>query len=262
MSREQPLRSPAARVDTEAADTRLAEQLLSLAMEARQERGTRRAELVDSFNALLKELPSHPAPAQAVPTLHRLQEEGLLEGLVDASGQPATIAVARALVALGYPHALEVSPEQLEALREWEERPRSTPWGAILGILFVASGLQLVLITAGAPSIRLLFDASAAALAGEPVEPTLALRLQRFWYAAMYPAFLTQVALDGGAWLLTLVSGVFPAGLRLARRVFYGMGALGLVVGFTQLPFLALVAMGTFVGAGAALLAGRMLREG
>lgn len=258
MSREQSLRSPAPSPD---ASSPLAERLTALVMEARQEKWARRADLTHAITTLLEGLPSHPNPGAVVPTVHRLLEDGLLEGLEDGSGQSATVAATRALVALGYPHALEVSPEQLAALNHWESRTGPTPWGSILGILFVAMVMQMLFITLGSDGIRYLFGASAGALAGEMVIPTLRDRVEAFIRYAEWPVFYVQTVLHGCGFVLTLVASGHREGRRLAMRSFYGFGALGVLMGLVQFQLNGMVGFGTLVAAGAALIAGLLLRQ-
>lgn len=259
MRREQSLPSPVpARDDA----SPLAERLTALVMEARQEKWARRADLTNSLTTLLEGLPSHPNAGEVVPTVHRLLEDGLLEGLEDGTGQSASVAATRALLALGYPHALEVSPEQLAALKHWEGRGGSAPWLGILGILFVAAVVHLGFITMGGPGIRHLFGASAEALAGgQVVELTFWEQAERFIRRHDWETFGAQVLLSSCAWVLTLVLGGHRQGRRRALRTFLGLGALGVLVGLVQSQVDGIVAFGTWVSAGAALISAWLLRE-
>jgi hypothetical protein len=267
VSREQSVRSPAPSREetveaTPSAALPLAERLTALVLEARQERWARRADLTNSITSLLEGLPSHPNPGEVVPTLHRLLEEGLLDELEDGSGQSASVAATRALLALGYPHALEVSPEQLAALKHWEGRTGSAPAWSILGILFVAMVVQLAFITLGSPGIRHLFGASAAALAGDTAwVPSLRDRVESFIRQAEWPVFYVQTLLHGCGFVFTLMAGGHREGRRRAMGSFYALGALGTLMGLVQFQLSGMVGFGTFVAAGAALIAGRLLKE-
>lgn len=266
MSREQSVRSPApsqdASIEVPPAEDAVAARLTALVTEAREERWARRADITHSITSLLEGLTSHPNPGAVVPTVHRLMEGGLLEGLEDGTGQSATVAATRALVALGYPHALEVSPEHLAALNRWESRTVPTPWVSVLGILFVAAVVQLVCITLSSPGIRHLFGASAEALAGGPVvEPPFAVRLERFIRDSEWPAFQLQALLNGCAFVYMLVVGGHRNGRRLAMRAFQGLGVLGLLVALVQLQASGMLAFATCVSAGASFLAGWLLKE-
>jgi hypothetical protein len=239
----------------------VAARLTALVMEAREERWARRADLTNSITSLLEGLPSHPNPGEVVPTVHRLLEEGLLEGLEDGTGQSATVAATRAMLALGYPHALEVSPEQLEALKHWESRTEPVPGWSIVGILFVAFVLHLGLLTLGGDGIRHLFGESVEALAGKGVVPSFWTRLERFIREGEWTLFWGQQLLNGGIFFAALVSGGHRLGRQRAMRTFYGFGVVGLLVGLVQVQLHGMVATGTFVSAAASLLAGRLLRE-
>jgi len=230
-------------------------------MEARQERWARRADLTNSITALLEELPSQPSPQDAIPTLRRLLDDGLLDGLEDGSGQSATVAATRALVALGYPYALEVSPEQLAALKHWESRVAPAPWGIILGLGAGALVLQQVFHHLGEPGIRQLFGATAAALAGEEVVPTFWGRVEGFIRDISKPVRPLQFLLNCGAWVLAFISSGYRKGRWVAMRTFQGIGALGVLVGLVQFPVNGWEAMGTLASAAASLLAGRLLRQ-
>jgi hypothetical protein len=268
MSREQSLRAPAVQ-DTEPVeslapsgeDPRLVERLTQVAQEARWAFADHRAELAGTLNGLLERLPSEVRPEEAAPVLHRLLG-GELDGLEDLEGVPCAIVATRALLSLGYPHALEVAPERLEALRRWERRSRDVPWGGLLGVLGVASVLQAGLVILGAPGIRHLFGASAAVLAGFPVVLSWEQRLSNFWATNMNTVWGGQFALTCGALLLTMAVGTERKGRPVARWGFFGLGALGVLVGAAQFPFFGMVACGTLASAAGALLAGWLLRDG
>ena len=261
MSREQSLPSPVPARD-EASP--LAERLTALVMEARQEKWARRADLTHSITSLLEGLPSHPNPGEVVPTVHRLLEDGLLEGLEDGTGQSASVAATRALLALGYPHALEVSPEQLAALKHWERRTPPAPWALLLLLGAGALLVQQVCSQLGEPGIRHLFGASAAALAGgsgEVVVPTLWERVEGFIRDTSKPAYFSQFVLNCGAWVIAFFSSGYRKGRWLAMRTFQGIGAVGCLLALVQFPVNGWTAVGTLVSAGASLLAGRILRQ-
>ncbi|WP_309897091.1 hypothetical protein [Archangium sp.] len=77
--------------------------------------------------------------------LHLLQDEALVE-LTDQDGRQAGPAALEALLALGYPYALEVHPEvlsRLDRLRPWT-LPRSGRWG--LGLAAFAALLPTVTV--------------------------------------------------------------------------------------------------------------------
>jgi MFS family permease len=62
--------------------------------------------------------------AQSGTLLHRLLDDGSLDTCFDLDGMPCRVALVSALVGLGYPWALEVSPEDLQLLRRETGRRR------------------------------------------------------------------------------------------------------------------------------------------
>lgn len=104
---------------------------------------------------VLKVLVRQPTPETAE-YLRGLLEAGTLDGLHDAQGRPCRAAVIQAQIALGFPYALEVNPDDLVWLRAHasSEASRSTPtriatvilglislvWGAGTGVLISELG--------------------------------------------------------------------------------------------------------------------------
>ena len=121
-----------------AGEVPLTERLASVVAEARSAQGPVRSGLAGVVNELLARLPQEVGPEVSGPLLHRLLEEGLLEGLEDPKGLPCVLVATRTQLELGYPLALEVSPERLAALRRWRPRPGSVPWVGMSLVLFVA----------------------------------------------------------------------------------------------------------------------------
>ncbi len=269
MRREQSLSAPSSRDATEPAeslaaldeDGPLLERLTAHVQQARWAFSDERSTLAGTVNALLERLPAEVRPEEAAPVLHQLLGEGGLDGLEDLEGVPCGIVATRALLALGYPHALEVTPERLEALRRWERRSQAVPWGGLMAVLGTAGVIQTACATLGDPGIRQLFGVSADVLAGVPLVPTWTEQLMRFWRSAVDPLFLGQLGLHFAAFLLTMAIGAERKGRPVARKAFLGLGALGVLVGLGQLPFFGMIAVGTLVSAAGSLAAGWLLRD-
>jgi hypothetical protein len=230
--------------------------LAALLSQARVEQGARRAEVAGALNVLIEALRLDARPAEAAAVLHRLLHEGQLDGLEDERGLPTRIVAIRALLALDYPHALEVAPEQLEALRRWERGSQPVPWGSLMAILGGAALLQLIFVVLVGDDMRYFFGrVSAAALSGEPVEPRWTDSLWDFWLSARGPVLLGQLGANLCAFFLVV------GGRRLARRAFLGLGAVGLLAWLSQLPLDWTPAWGTLASAVGSLLAARVLRS-
>lgn len=97
--------------------TELVDRIASLAADAATAADLRRPGMAGAINALLARLPGEAASDETAARLLGLLDEGHLEGLVDEEGEPSGVAATRALLGLGYPHALLVPPARLEALR-------------------------------------------------------------------------------------------------------------------------------------------------
>jgi hypothetical protein len=82
--------------------------------------------LVDRLHRCFSDLPAQGVPRAAADFLIRQLEGGTFAALEDQRGGSTRAAAVRALLALGYPYALEVSPEDLGHLRAEDQRRR--PW--------------------------------------------------------------------------------------------------------------------------------------
>jgi hypothetical protein len=71
---------------------------------------------IDRLPSLLSELLSHPDARRTCDALHELLESKRLDHL-EADGTPCRVRLARSLLHLGYPYALEISPEDLGLAR-------------------------------------------------------------------------------------------------------------------------------------------------
>ncbi|MCP3142380.1 hypothetical protein [Pyxidicoccus xibeiensis] len=242
--------------------TALLEQLASRVVEARAASDERRAGMAGAVNALMARLPAQVEPEAGAALLQRLLEEGSLEGLVDEAGQPSSIAATRTLLELGYPHALAMTPERLEALRRWRPRRQRVPWVAIAGTLFLSFIAQVAFMTLG-DSSRLLFQMSLAALTGEvePPELTWLQQLEQVMYFHREEVFVGQLLANFAAFLLAVTVGWTHRGHWLARRTFFGIAAASLVVGGLQVVPSGWLAMTTWTAGAGALVSGLLMRK-
>ncbi len=116
----------------------------ALALRAEQAATSRDPRAVETLFRELAALPRDGGRPVA-DALLGLLEGGRLEGLVDSTGRSARATAAEALVGMGYPYALELSPEDLEHLRQ-HQAPR-TPKAFLvagLGLVWALGGLEFV----------------------------------------------------------------------------------------------------------------------
>jgi hypothetical protein len=240
----------------------LLEQIASLVVEARTATDLRRGGMVGAVNALMARLPSEVAPGEGAALLQRLLGEGALDGLEDEEGLPTSIVATRTLLDLGYPHALEVAPERLEALRRWTNRLQPVPWVGLAVTLFFAFVVQLAFVTFGMPD-RHFMRMSLAALAGEvpAPEPTWWEQLGTFMYGLAAEVFVGQLLAHFVAYVMAVTVGWSLRGYWLTRRVFLGLGVLWLLVGGLQWAAGGWLTMSTWSAAAGALAAGWLMKK-
>ena len=90
--------------------------VLVLVDQARKAAGEERQELSRRINRWLDKMAREGGSREVADWFHHLIESSRLEGLVDASGQGCHETAVRGLLAMGFPYALEVRPEDLERL--------------------------------------------------------------------------------------------------------------------------------------------------
>ncbi|MFP2907972.1 hypothetical protein ACLESD_23560 [Pyxidicoccus sp. 3LFB2] len=242
-------------------DASLLNTLTALVEEAHTVTDLRRPGMVGAINAVLARLPSEADPGAAAAVLQRLLAEGRLEDLVDEEGQRASLAATGALLELGYPHALEVTPEQLEALRRWKPLTPPVPWFGLTVTLFLAFVAQVFFITMGTPSHPFPMM-SVEALAGGPVPERTWLQVFRtFVWDTSLAVTAGQILSNFAAFLLAVSVGWHYRGHRVARRVFLGLGVAGLVVGSLQLTASAWLTWATGASAAGSLLCGWLMKK-
>jgi hypothetical protein len=119
--------------------------------------------IADDLNAQFSALRPAGGRAQA-DALLKLLEGGRLTELVDSEGKTCRAAAAEALIAMGYPYALELSPEDLDHVRKGGGfRSHAASLVSALTLIAVLTGLEVVL---GASSSSGTLSFAHAALTG------------------------------------------------------------------------------------------------
>ncbi|RKH44127.1 hypothetical protein [Corallococcus sicarius] len=125
-----------------------------LAQQARRAKGAEQQRLASEFNRLLDDLVAQGGGRPEADAFHRLLEGNNLVGLVDADGRSCRAATVESLLALGFPYALEVRPEDLDHLHQVQvagaqlSPPRGGPFPA-LAVGLGALALQVLLHAGG-----------------------------------------------------------------------------------------------------------------
>jgi len=119
------------------------ERLAALQQRAESTTGDARRSAVSELNTLLAQLSRHPSRPLA-DFLLRWLDKGTLADLEDAEGQTSRAAATAAVLTMGYPYALEISPDDLDHLRE--RSAVSGTGGTLASFLVVAvtSGFSLL----------------------------------------------------------------------------------------------------------------------
>jgi hypothetical protein len=159
--------------------------LMALVEQARrEERGERQRHLALRINEALAQLARGEGGRPTADVFHRLLEGGLLEGLEDEKGQRCAEAAVQGLLALGFPYALEVRPEDLERLHAPGREGSAPGLGARATAAAIAGGgaagqVALELVTSGTLSAHVTLQVGALLAALVPVllsAPKTALR--------------------------------------------------------------------------------------
>ncbi len=198
--------------------------LRSTLQKALQATGPERRELVESLSQAFGRIgPAGESGRQMADYLLAQLEAGHLAGLVDSHGRSLRARAVEAVLALGYPFALEVSPEDLEHLR------RDSTSGAALTPMSVAA----ILVAVGGAAVTLTQTAGFARFWEAGAEAALAIvgvlmaALSRAGTrTAQMGMALLVVSAALGVWLmrngmhesLLAVLGAVLAGLLLFRR--------------------------------------------
>jgi len=127
------------------------DRLSSLQQRAEAATGDARRSAASELNALLAQLSRHPSRPLA-DLLLRWLDQGTLADLEDAEGLTSRAAATAAVLSMGYPYALEISPDDLDHLRE-----RSAASGGAGGTL---ASFLVVAVTAGFSVLELWTEGS------------------------------------------------------------------------------------------------------
>jgi hypothetical protein len=122
--------------------------LHSQVVRARKAGGQARRQLADEINAAFRKLGQSGGSRAVADFLLKQLEEDAFEGLTDSEGRTCRGVAVEALLAMGYPYALEISPEDLEHLRQ-DSSPN--PLGA-----YGVAGLLLALVGGGAEIFQVM----------------------------------------------------------------------------------------------------------
>ncbi|MCY1040539.1 hypothetical protein OV208_04320 [Corallococcus sp. bb12-1] len=216
---------------------------------------------VGALNACIDRMTRTEDPERLAPVLHALLAKDGVNRLVDEEGVPVGIAATRALLALSYPHPLEISPERLETLRQFDDFiVPPAPSGKLFFVLAVAALFQgmFVLVSHDGPSFEGL---SVDVLAGmDPASlppPTFWARVKEgfgpFWRVVKPAVPWIQFIASALGYLFAVAIADTARERLLARRGFVVLGFLGLAAGFL-LPLRGSQPLGTFASAIGALL--------
>jgi hypothetical protein len=135
------LRHPSSKVDPQKG-------LEELLLRASTVRFSERKRLASSVNHLLAALAKRNPSKGSADFLHQLLESDALLGLRDSQGLSSRAAAVSALICMGYPHALEVSPEELRCLRRelrWRRLESCLKTPAFIALL-VGSALVFLVV--------------------------------------------------------------------------------------------------------------------
>ncbi|WP_224366077.1 hypothetical protein [Hyalangium versicolor] len=143
-----PSSRPAPGVNTPPPETPLP--VLLLVEQAQNASGEERQELSRRINRWLDKMVSEGGSRHVADWFHHLIERGRLEGLADAAGQSCHETAVRGLLAMGFPYALEVRPEDLERLKPRQSQPKHRKRGrklkgAAAGVLVGGLGAEVAL---------------------------------------------------------------------------------------------------------------------
>jgi hypothetical protein len=124
--------------------------VLLLVDQAQSASGAERQELSRRINRWLDQMVREGGSRHVADWFHHLIENGRLEGLADAAGHSCHETAVKGLLAMGFPYALEVRPEDLERIKPREQqqkgkqRDRDLKGGAA-GVLVGGAITELIL---------------------------------------------------------------------------------------------------------------------
>ncbi|WP_224241942.1 hypothetical protein [Hyalangium gracile] len=136
--------------------------VLLLVEQAQSAEGAERQELSRRINRWLDQMVREGGSRHVADWFHRLIESGRLEGLADAAGHNCHETAVRGLLAMGFPYALEVRPEDLERIKPQEGERQHGKRGrhleeAAAGVLVGGATVEVLLnVLRGNPGAGLL----------------------------------------------------------------------------------------------------------
>lgn len=239
--------------------------LAPLFEEAASATGSSRRLKAGQLNALIAGLVHTEDPGALATALHELLGRQGVSELVDEQGIPVSIAATRGLLALPHPHPLEVPPERLEAVYQYGFTVTPTPAKGMLFVLGVASLVQFGFLLV-AENLRNnshgLTAAGEAPLAPPPVSTwteVLARWGSELWLLVRPGLPLMQFVGAVIAFFFATVAADTTRERRRARRIFLGLGVVGIDVALTS-PAGNYETWGALAAGVGALIAGLMLR--
>ncbi|HVE86972.1 MAG TPA: hypothetical protein VND93_29150 [Myxococcales bacterium] len=196
------------------------ERLSGLLRKAEGATGEARRAAAAELNALVTQLARFPSRPVA-DLLLRWLDEGALAGLEDADGQTSRAAVTAGVLTMGYPYALEISPDDLDHLRE-----RSAARGSLGGTL---AAFLVVAVTSGYSALEMLAESRH----GHPSEMTSVLAVLAVAGSVVAMA-LSRPRAVARRWALLslLLSGLMSMSLAMAGASSLLLPAIGAVVAF------------------------------
>ena len=114
--------------------------LISVVQQARNAEGEEREEWAASLNALLSRPPPKDTEAWGF-TLIEFLEDGAFEGMEDEDGIQCRTCAVEAVLALGYPWALHLTPEDVDRVRDNQWRGKVI--GSLIGGAAILCGLAV-----------------------------------------------------------------------------------------------------------------------
>ncbi|MCP3061615.1 hypothetical protein LXT21_22775 [Myxococcus sp. K38C18041901] len=237
------------------------ERLEALVRRAQEASEEERGLLGEDINTLLLQLPSAPEPQRGATLVRSFLDSHALAGL-GTPAMPSNIAATQALLGLGYPDALTLTPEELDSLRQWQRQRFAVPWLALLVTLFGVILIQVFILTLGTDNALVIrFNATLRALSGEPPAPPTLMELhEEFVRNSAYRFLFAQFVAGAAAFFYTVTAGRRGGGRVRARRVFLTMAGVGAAMALFQLPANGWIAATTFTAAAGAFICAANLK--
>jgi hypothetical protein len=194
--------------------------VLLLVEQAREASGEERQQLARRINRLLDQMVLEGGSRHVADWFHHLIESGQLEGLEDGAGHACHETAIKGLLAMGFPYALEVRPEDLQRLQPKEQEAPGrnaflTPLAATVagGGAIAQMALHLLGRSRFSPLLTLEVGVSllalTAVLVGKPRTPLRQMGKAVMMVASILSVFLGM--LPGYAGLVSGLAGLVAA---------------------------------------------------